>query len=173
MDLRPAATAFPDWPQYAARIARVVGALQPEQLALRASPDHAPVWALAAHVASSRIYWLCVVCGEPGLETSTVVDPATGEGWEDDPERPRSSGELVGALDASWAVVAGCLERWTPAMLAEEVERRYGEAVQHHRRISILNRLFSHDAFHAGEISQLLGVAGLPAIDLWRPDAPA
>jgi hypothetical protein len=42
-----------------------------------------------------------------------------------------------------------------------------------HTRRSILLRLLSHDAFHSGEISQLLGVNGLPAIDLWarRPRA--
>ena len=38
---------------------------------------------------------------------------------------------------------------------------------QVHTRASVLDRLFSHDAFHAGEISQLLGVHGLPPIDLW------
>ncbi len=30
-------------------------------------------------------------------------------------------------------------------------------------------RLLSHDAFHTGEISQLLSMHGLPEIDLWRP----
>jgi hypothetical protein len=30
-------------------------------------------------------------------------------------------------------------------------------------------RLITHDAFHSGEISEILGVHGLPAIDLWRP----
>ena len=36
-----------------------------------------------------------------------------------------------------------------------------------HTRQSILLRLLSHDAYHAGEISQTLGIAGLPQIDLW------
>jgi hypothetical protein len=31
-------------------------------------------------------------------------------------------------------------------------------------------RLFSHDAYHCGELSQTLGLHGLPQIDLWRPD---
>lgn len=65
------------------------------------------------------------------------------------------------------------MERSTPADLAAEVERAYGDSVQRHTRVSILNRLFSHDAFHAGEISQLLGAAGLPGIDLWRREPTA
>jgi len=172
MDLMPGSTFLPDWPQYATRISKAVRGLTTEQLALRASPDHGPIWALAAHVAGSRLYWLCMVCGEPGIGTSDVINPTTAEGWEDDLDHPRSADELVAALGASWAVVADCLERWTPAMLAAEVERSYGGSVQRHTRISILNRLLSHDAFHAGEISQLLGAAGLPGIDLWRRDPP-
>ena len=168
--------AFPDWPQYAARISAAVAGLTADELALSAGPDHGPIWALAAHVAGSRLYWLCLVGGEPGLDSLAdlhVIDPVTLEGWEDRLDHPRSGDELTAALDSSWAVVADCLERWTPAMLAEDVERSYGGTTSRHTRMSILNRLLSHDAFHAGEISQLLGAAGLPGIDLWRRDPPA
>jgi uncharacterized damage-inducible protein DinB len=170
MDMLSGLAAFPDWPQYAARITEAVADLDPEHLALRAGPDHGPIWALAAHIAGTRLYWLCVVCAEPGLGGVDVINPETLEGWEDNLDRPRSGAELRVALDVSWAVVADCLARWTPEQLAEAVERRYAGSVGHHTRISLLNRMFSHDAFHAGEISQLLGAAGLPGIDLWRRD---
>lgn len=55
-------------------------------------------------------------------------------------------------------------------MLAQTIERRYEDTVQVHTRGSILQRVFSHDAYHCGELSQTLGIAGLPQIDLWRPD---
>jgi hypothetical protein len=57
--------------------------------------------------------------------------------------------------------------------LALVAERRMGDVVQVHTRASVLNRLFSHDAFHAGEISQLLGLHGIGSIDLWRRLPPA
>ncbi len=160
---------YPDWPQYAARIVAAVRDLTPDQLAIRASAHSAPIWALAAHVAGTRPYWLCHVIGEPGADSTPFSDPSC-EGWEDDESHPRSSDELVGALESTWAIVAGCLERWTVPMLDDPIQRRYGETIQWHTRGSILNRLMSHDAFHAGEISQLLGVYGLPAIDLWARD---
>jgi len=158
---------FPDWPQYADRIVAAVRDLTPEQLALRAGPDHGAIWELAAHVAGTRVYWLCGVFGQPGAERTPFTEPLTGIGWEDDPTHPRSGEELAWALDSSWQVIAGCLGRWSIADLDATATRTFGDVTRVHSRASVLNRVFSHDAFHAGELSQLLGRNGLPPIDLW------
>jgi hypothetical protein len=169
---RPVSELYPDWPQYAERLSAGVKDLTDEALALRAGPRHAPIWALAAHVAGTRVYWLCGVFGEPGAGATPFPDPS-GLGWEDDEDHPRSASELVWALDTSWRVIADCLVRWTTDDLETTAERRLKDIVQVHTRSSVLNRLFSHDAFHAGEISQLLGVYEAPPIDLWaRRPAP-
>lgn len=55
-------------------------------------------------------------------------------------------------------------------MLFEQFERQAGKKTQVHTRQSVLIRLLSHDAYHSGELSQTLGIHGLPQIDLWRPD---
>jgi uncharacterized damage-inducible protein DinB len=165
------ASLFPDWPQYAGRIRDAVKDLDADQLALRAGPEHGPIWGLAAHVAGTRVYWLCHIFGEPGAATTPFTDPS-GMGWEDEPDHPRSGQELAGALDATWAIIATTLDRWTIEDLEKTAERRRGDVIQVHTRASILNRLFSHDAFHAGEISQLLGLHELPPIDLWARRPP-
>ena len=157
------------WPQYNRRLREVIAAMTDEQLAVRPSPDLWPVWATVAHTAGARAYWLCEVTGEPGADATPFTNLAGG-GWEDDLDHPRGAGELVEALDSTWRVVEGCLDRWTPEMLADEVRRAYGGTEQVHTRGSILQRLFSHDAYHCGELSQTLGIHGLPQIDLWRPD---
>lgn len=161
---------YPDWPQYADRLVAAVRDLTPEELAHRAGPEHGQIWQLAAHVAGARTFWLCETLGEPGADATPFDDPASGVGWEDDESHPRSGAELAWALASTWAVVASCLERWTPSMLQEPLALTFGELVRYHSRGSILNRLLSHDAFHAGEISQLLGVHALPPIDLWTRD---
>jgi uncharacterized damage-inducible protein DinB len=158
---------YADSTQYRARLVDGVRALTDEQLAISAGPGHGAIWALAAHCAGARIYWLCGVLGEPGAETTPFADPFSELGWEDDPDHPRSAPELVWALESTGAIIERCLDTWTPDMLEVEFERRYGEHVQLHTRRSVLLRLLSHDAFHSGEISQLLGAHGLPAIDLW------
>ena len=165
---RTATTVYPDWPQYAGRIRDAVKDLTPDQLALRAGPGHAPVWALAAHAAGARAYWLCGVFEQPGAESTPFPNPLTDDGWEDDETHPRSGQELAWALDPTFAVVSGCLERWTLDDLALTATRTYGDITVVHSRASVLNRLFSHDAFHAGEISQVLGANALREIDLWR-----
>jgi uncharacterized damage-inducible protein DinB len=157
------------WPQYNRRLTEIVGAMTDEQLAIRSAPDRMAIWATAAHCAGVRPYWLCAVLGEPGAEMTPFADP-NADGWEDDPDHPRTASELVWALDTTWAIVDACLDRWTPEMLDEEVVRQYLDQRQVHSRSSILQRMLTHDAYHCGELSQTLGIHGLPQIDLWRQD---
>jgi uncharacterized damage-inducible protein DinB len=160
---------YDQWPQYNRRMVEVVRALDDDGLAVRPAPDGWPIWATVAHTAGARVYWLCVVLGEPGLETAPYIEP-TGEGWEDDPDHPRNSDELVMALRTSWAVVADCLERWTPEMLGDTAVRTWRGQSRLHTRGSVLQRLVTHDAYHCGQLSQTLGTHDLPQIDLWRAD---
>jgi uncharacterized damage-inducible protein DinB len=157
------------WPQYNRRLTEVVAAMTADQLAMTQGVDRWPLWAVVAHTAGARTYWLCGICGEPGAEDTPFADPLSTEGWEDDPEHPRSADELVWALDSTFRVIEGVLDRWTPEMLGEPIVRDYGGNRQVHSRASILQRLLTHEAYHCGELSQTLGIAGLPQIDLWTP----
>jgi len=150
-------------------VARLPG-MSAEQLSLRASPESWPVWAIVAHIAGTRVYWLCSVCGEPGFEGTPFSDPG-GEGWEDRLDVPRGADELVEAVRSSWAIVDSCLARWTPEMLHVGFTRSRDGEVQHHTRYSVLTRLVMHDSFHAGEVSLLLGLSGLPSLDPWETAA--
>jgi len=162
-------TAYEMWPQYNRRLREVVGAMTDEQLAIRPAPDRWPIWATVGHDAAARVFWLCDIIGEPGADT-TPFPLGMEVGWEDDLDHPRSAGELVEALDSTFRIVEGCLDRWTPEMLTDLIHREFAGTVQVHTRSSILQRLLTHDAYHCGELSQTLGIHGLPQIDLWRPD---
>jgi uncharacterized damage-inducible protein DinB len=159
---------YDQWPQYNRRMVDVVGAMSDAQLKLHPVTEW-PIWATVGHTAGGRVYWLCHVVGEPGADGTPFGDPA-GLGWEDDLDTPRNATELVWALESTFAVVEDCLNRWVPEMLGAEVTREYGGVRRSHTRGSILQRLLSHDAYHCGELSQALGVAGLPQIDLWRSE---
>ena len=165
MTLRPF---YGMWPQYNARLRDVVAAMTDEQLAIRPGPDLWPIWATVGHTAGTRVYWLCDVIGEPGADTTPFASGAE-DGWEDHLDHPRTADELAAALDTTFAIIEGCLDRWTTEMLDDEIRRDYAGTVQLHTRGSIVQRLFSHEAYHCGELSQTLGIAGLPQIDLWAP----
>ncbi len=159
---------YTGWDVYNDAIVEVVRAMSPDQLAIRPTPDGWPIWATVAHTVGARVYWLCGILGEPGAESTPFTDPF-GDGWEDDLDTPRDSEELVTAVESTWQVVSGCLDRWTPAMLDEAFIREMPSGRQSHTRQSVLLRLLSHEAYHCGELSQTLGIHGLTQIDLWPP----
>lgn len=158
---------YADWRGYNERMVAHLRNLSAEDLALRSSPDHyMPIWAIAAHTAGTRIYWLCHVFGEPGAETTPFADP-TGLGWEDDLEVVRSGEEVAGAWESTWGVVQGCLDRWTPNSLDQVARREGRKGVEEHSRQSILLRMITHEAYHGGEIALIEGIHGRSQLDLW------
>ncbi|MGH2796551.1 MAG: DinB family protein [Thermoleophilaceae bacterium] len=165
--IRPA---YDMWPQYNQRLRDVVATMTDEQLAIWPSPDRLPIWATVGHTAAMRVYWLCEIVGEPRAETTPFFTDGATLDWADDLDHPRTADELAEALDSTFGLIEGCLDRWTPEMLADPIERDYNGTLQVHTRSSILQRLFSHEAYHCGELSQTLGIHGLPQIDLWRQD---
>lgn len=157
------------WPQYNRRLREVIASMTDDQLAIRPFADGWPIWATVGHTAGMRVYWLCDQAGEPGAETTPFAN-AGGVGWEDDLGHPRGPDELVAALDSTFRLIERALDRWTPEMLDDTFTREIGGRRQVHTRSSILQRIFSHEAYHCGELSQTLGIAGLPQIDLWASD---
>jgi uncharacterized damage-inducible protein DinB len=174
---------YEGWGRVQTRLLDRLPALGPEELRLRASSDRWPIWALVSHLAGARVFWLCGIFQEPGAETTpfpalaappaiAVPRPAS-QCWEDQPDHPRSSAELLFAVESSWRIVESCLDRWTPEMLGEPFSREWAGAILRHTRQSVLTRLVMHDAFHAGEVSLVLGMHGRPSLDPWEPPAPA
>jgi uncharacterized damage-inducible protein DinB len=156
---------YKGWHLFNTSLVDAVAPLSPAQLALAVGRPDWPIWASVSHLAGARVYWLCHVFKEPGVETTPFTDPERG--WEDDPARPRSAEELVHALESSWKIVQRCLTTWTPESLAREMPRPRNGVVQMHSRQSVLMRLITHDAFHTGEISLALGSNALGSIEPW------
>jgi uncharacterized damage-inducible protein DinB len=162
---------YADWAGYQRRTIEGLARLDDETLDLQVpGSDHWPVWAIAAHMAGTRVYWLCEIFGEPGIERMTAFYQPGGMGWEDDLSTPRTAPEIVDALRASWEVVEGCLDGWTPQMLEQTFARRSRRSPDRgevHTRQSILLRMITHEAYHLGEINLALGASGRQTIDPW------
>lgn len=108
--IRPA---YSNWPRYNHRLSDVVAALTREQLAMRPSPDRWPIWATVGHLACQRVFWLCDFAGEPGADTTPFTNAAYDCPGDDDLENVLDAGQLVEALDSTFPIVEGCLDRWS------------------------------------------------------------
>jgi uncharacterized damage-inducible protein DinB len=162
--IRPAYT---NWPEYNQRLRGVVADLTDEQLAMRPAPERWPLWATVGHTACQRVFWLCDFAGEPGAETTPFTNAAYNCPRDDDVEQVLSAAALVDALDSTFRMVGGCLDRWSLDMLAEELRRPEWDDSWVHTRGSVIQRVFSHDVYHCADLNATLGASGLPQIDLW------
>ena len=86
---------------------------------------------------------------------------------DDDLEHVLDARQLVEALESTFRIVEGCLDRWTLDMLDEEIRRAWGDEERTYTRGSVIQRVFSHDVYHVAELNETLGLSGLPQIDLW------
>jgi len=163
----PIRPAYDVWPEYNRRLRDVVAAMSEDQLAICPSPDRWPMWATVGHTACQRVFWLCDFAGEPGAETTPFTNAAWDCPGDDDLDHVFDGEALAQALDASFRIVEGCLDRWTLDELNEEIVRRWGTEERVHARGWVLQRVFAHDVYHCAEVNETLGMAGLRQIDLW------
>lgn len=161
------ASLYEGWQRVQNHLVHRLPGLSTEELALRASDESWPIWAILSHMAGGRVYWLCLQFKEPGIETTPFTDAS--DGWEDHLDVPRGADELLFAIESSGRIVESCMERWTPESLGMSITREVASGTQRHTRSSVLTRIVMHDSFHSGEISQLLGARGLPSLDPWDP----
>lgn len=163
--IRPA---YSVWPKYDGRLRDVVAAMTDDQLAIRPSPERWPLWATVGHTACQRVFWLCDFAGEPGADTTPFTNAAYDCPGDDDLDYVLTAEALVEALASTFRIVERCLDRWTPAMLDEEIRRTEFGDDRVHTRGWVIQRVFSHDIYHTAGLNEALGIAGLAQIDLWE-----
>jgi uncharacterized damage-inducible protein DinB len=161
------------WATHQRLLLDAIADLSPEQLALRPAPNQMAIWQLASHMAGSRTYWFHDVLGEgePSIRDMFRVERTTvpglsleNAGWEDDETHPRTAPEIVEAFHLTWAMVAGCLERWTADDITTEIPQRRADRTT--TRGWVIWHLMEHEAHHGGAISLVLGTNGLSGLDL-------
>jgi uncharacterized damage-inducible protein DinB len=151
---------YQGWDTYQAVLVEAIAPLSEEQLALCAAPSLRPVWLLAAHIIGSRVSSFQDSMGE-GDPTLAPL-----ESWDADGAPPRTAAELVQGLEATWQMIRECLDRWTPANLADTFVEQQGEQTYSYTRQRIIWGILKHDLHHGGELFLTLGMHGLPTPDV-------
>lgn len=159
--------AYSVWPTYNRILTELVGSLTPDQLAIRPSPERWPLWATIGHLACQRVFWLGDFAGVPGTEDTPFLDAAYHCPGDDDLETILSPHDLVAALLSTFRMVETCLDTWTVDSLKDEIRRPEFGPDWVHTRGAVIQRVFSHDMWHCGQVSQTLGINALPRLEIW------
>lgn len=163
--IRPAYSA---WSELNVGLRDLISGLTAEALLTKPSPDRWPLWATVGHLACQRVFWLCDFAGEPGKETTRFTNAAFDCPGDDDLVNVLGPAELAEALDSTFRIIERCLDKWTVDRLDEVLRRPTWGEDWVHTRGSVIQRVYMHDAWHAGQVSLTLGMAGLPRLDVWN-----
>lgn len=159
----PLAPFYKGWDGYQHHLVHALAPLSTEQLALRAAPHLRSVGIIATHIIGARARWLYYLLKE-GDEN--LISLGT---WDDPGQPARSAAELLSGLETTWQVIQDALHRWTIADLEEifhDTNENGEEEEEALTRQWVIWHLIEHDVHHGGEISFVLGMHGLTAIDL-------
>ena len=145
--------------------------LTDEQLSIRPAPDLLPIWAAMGHTAAMRVYWLCEVVGEPGVDSTPFWNGSTTIDWADDLDRPhsadrdrrRSSTRRFASSTAAWT---DGRRRCSPMRSSAATATPF-RSTPVARSSSVSSRTRRGTAASCRRRS---GINGLPQPDLWRPD---
>ena len=75
--------------------------------------------------------------------------------------------EVVGVLTPAQLAIRPSRDTWTIESLSEEITRPDFGPDWVHTRGAVIQRVYSHDMWHAGQVSQTLGINGLSGLDVW------
>jgi hypothetical protein len=145
------ARAFESWQEYQDALKRTIAPLTEEQLRRRLIPGLRTPGEIAEHIVFGRALHLHRTLGEEAAELMPLLR------WEDADDPPHTAAEILHGLELTWRFITACLMRGssTGAIAEEEVPI-----------VQTIWGLLDHDLPHAGELSLLLGAAGMPGVEI-------
>jgi len=143
--------AFESWQDYQAALKRAIAPLTEEQLQQRLLPGLRTPGEIAAHIVFGRALHLHRTLGERAAELTPL------HRWDDEDDGPQTAVAIIHGLDLTWRYITDCLMSGaaTDSLSAEDAEI-----------VQTIWGLLDHDLPHAGELSLLLGAAGLPGVEI-------
>lgn len=145
------ARAFESWQDYQAALKRAIAPLTVAQLHRQLIPGLRTPGEIAEHIVFGRALHLQRTLGEAAAALTPLLQ------WEHAADPPRTAAEILHGLELTWQVISAALLRGSPTdtVTAEEVSI-----------VQTIWGLLDHDLPHAGELSLLLGAAGLPGVEI-------
>lgn len=119
-----------------------------------------PLDQIVQHIISARAGWFSGTLQEDDELMTGYMS------WGQQESPSRTAVELVEGLDATWAFIEARLQRWTPSDCATTFPDEWEGQTFEVSRSWVIYHVMEHDLHHGGEISLILGMNGLQALDL-------
>ena len=161
-------SAYGSWPRLNDELRNAIAPLSEADLARTAGRGRWPLWAVVGHLACQRVFWLCDFAGEAGVETTPFPNAKWSCPGDEDLDNVLSAGQLVDALDSTFAIVDRVLDTWEFDSLADVIDHSDWDAEWVHARGFVLDRVHAHDLWHAAEANEILTALGRTPIDPWE-----
>jgi uncharacterized damage-inducible protein DinB len=151
---------YGSWRGYHEKLRDAIAPLTNEQFSLQPAAHMWPLGQIVQHIISVRAGWFSGTL----QDDDAAMNAYMLWGQRDSPKR--SAVELVRGLDETWAFIEARLRRWTPEDCAETFPDEWDGQVQYVSRSWVISHVLEHDLHHGGEVSLILGMNGLQAIDV-------
>jgi hypothetical protein len=142
---------FESWQDYQEALKRAIAPLTAEQLQRRLLPGLRTPGEIAEHIVFGRALHLHGALGEDAAELTPLLR------WSEADDPTHTAAEIVHGLELTWRFITSCLMRGSPTDTIPEEEMAIVQTIW---------GLLDHDLPHAGELSLLLGAAGLPGVEI-------
>jgi uncharacterized damage-inducible protein DinB len=151
---------YENWGEYNQKLLSCIVPLANDQFTLQPAPHMWPLGQILQHIISVRAGWFSGTLQEDDPAMNAYME------WGQWGSPPRSTAEMVRALDETWAFIETCLQRWTPADCAQTFADEWEGQVYQVSRSWVIYHVMEHDLHHGGEVSMILGMNGLQSLDL-------
>jgi uncharacterized damage-inducible protein DinB len=151
---------YENWRGYQEKLRASVAPLTDDQLRLQPAAGMWPLGQILQHIISVRAGWFSGTLQDGDEAMSAYMQ------WGQRESPSRSGAELAHGLDATWAFIEARLRRWTPADCVQTFPDEWDGQVYQVSRSWVIYHVLEHDLHHGGEASLLLGMHGLPGIDI-------
>lgn len=151
---------YENWRGYHEKLRNCIAPLTNQQLLLQPAARMWPVGQIAQHIISVRAGWFSGTLQDEDAAMNAYML------WGQSVSPARSAGELVHGLNDTWAFIEDRLQRWTPDDCAMTFPDEWNGQVYEVSRSWVISHVMEHDLHHGSEISLILGMHDLPAIEL-------
>ena len=151
---------YENWRGYDEKLRNCIAPLTAAQLLLQPAPRMWPLGQIVQHIISVRAGWFSgTLQDDDELMRAYML-------WGQRESPDRSAAELIRGLAETWTFIEGRLQRWTPADCAQTFPDEWDGQIYQVSRSWVIYHVLEHDLHHGGEVSLILGMHGLPGLDL-------